>query len=57
MVTEHRFASPQTNVTKQNKPGRTKALRLHTIAYRIGNCFQPRRYRYRSADPADSPRV
>ena len=24
MVTEHRFASPQTNVTKQNKPGRTK---------------------------------
>ena len=24
MVTERRFASPQTNVTKQNKRGRTK---------------------------------
>ena len=24
MVTEHRFASPQTNVTKQNNQGRTK---------------------------------
>ena len=55
MVTEHRFASPQTNVTK--KPGTYHTLRLHTIAYQIGNCFQPRteKAHFGRATPEISP--